>query len=125
MRRTAHIGVQAIQLSPYHAGPPAHRHGHLDPAAGFLACSCPWFTFRLQVSHQTQEPPFEFLPAEPGIQPRRLVAHWNRSTFPVVVGVRGLVLRATMPFSRQIRSNSTSTGRGCWNRPVNCLPLSS
>jgi hypothetical protein len=49
---------------------------------------------------------------------------WNRSTFPVVVGVRGLVLRATMPFSRQIRSNITSTGRGCWNRPVNCLPLS-
>ena len=25
------------------------------------------FTFRIQVSHQTQEPPSEFLPAEPGI----------------------------------------------------------
>lgn len=49
---------------------------------------------------------------------------WNRSTFPVVVGVRGLVLRATMPFSRQIRSNMTSPGRGLVNRPVNCLPLS-
>src|SRR5207248_5589463 len=35
------IGVQAIQLSPYHAGPPARRPGHLDPATGFLACSCP------------------------------------------------------------------------------------
>src|SRR4051794_28162649 len=35
------IGIQAIQLSPYHAGPPARRPGHLDPAAGFLACSCP------------------------------------------------------------------------------------
>jgi hypothetical protein len=29
-----------------------------------------------------------------------------------------------MPFSRQIRSNSTSAGRGLPNRPVNCLPLS-
>jgi hypothetical protein len=26
------------------------------------------FPFRVQVSHQTQEPPFESLPAEPGIQ---------------------------------------------------------
>jgi hypothetical protein len=26
------------------------------------------FTFRIQVSHQTQEPPSEFLPAAPGIQ---------------------------------------------------------
>jgi hypothetical protein len=43
---------------------------------------------------------------------------------PVVVGVRGLVLRAMMPFSRQIRSNITSAGRGLVNRPVNCLPLS-
>jgi hypothetical protein len=49
---------------------------------------------------------------------------WNRSTFPVVVGDRGLVFRATMPFSRQIRSNITSAGRGRVNRPVNCLPLS-
>src|SRR5215471_9986761 len=63
------IGIQAIKLSPYHAGLPAHRPGHLDPAAGLLACSCPRFTFRLRVSHQTQEPPFESLPAEPGIQP--------------------------------------------------------
>jgi hypothetical protein len=29
-----------------------------------------------------------------------------------------------MPFSRQIRSKSTSAGRGWLNRPVNCLPLS-
>jgi hypothetical protein len=49
---------------------------------------------------------------------------WNRSTFAVVVGVRGLVLRATIPFSRQIRSNITSAGRGWVNRPVNCLALS-
>ena len=43
---------------------------------------------------------------------------------PVVVGDRGLVLRAVIPFSRQIRSKSTSPGRGLVNRPVNCLPLS-
>jgi hypothetical protein len=49
---------------------------------------------------------------------------WNRSTFPVVVGDRGLVWRATMPFSWQIRSNITSAGRGRVNRPVNCFPLS-
>ncbi len=40
----------------------------------------------------------------------------DRSTFPVVVWVRGLVLRATMPFSRQIRSNITSAGRSLVNR---------
>jgi hypothetical protein len=50
-------------------------------------------------------------------------ARWNRSTFPVVVGERGWVSRWVMPFSRQIRSNSTSTG-GWLNRPVNTLPLS-
>jgi hypothetical protein len=48
----------------------------------------------------------------------------SRSIFPVVVGERGLVSRWVMPFSRQIRSNSTSAGRGLPNRPVNCLPLS-
>ena len=32
--------------------------------------------------------------------------------------------RCLMPFSRQIRSNSTSAGRGLVYRPVNCLPLS-
>jgi hypothetical protein len=36
----------------------------------------------------------------------------------------GLVSRWVMPFSRQIRSNSTSAGRGLPNRPVNCLPKS-
>ena len=48
----------------------------------------------------------------------------QRSIFPVVVGVRGRVSRVVMPFSRQIRSNSTSLGRGLVNLPVNCLPLS-
>jgi hypothetical protein len=35
-----------------------------------------------------------------------------------------LVSRAVIPFSRQIRSNITSPGRGLVNRPVNCLSLS-
>ena len=49
----------------------------------------------------------------------------SRSIFPVVVGEWILVSRWVMPFSRQIRSNSTSTGTpGLWNRPVNTLPLS-
>src|SRR5438445_7759105 len=41
---------------------------------------------------------------------------WNRSIFPVVVGERGWVRRCSMPFSRQIRSKSTSAG-GCAKRP--------
>ena len=48
---------------------------------------------------------------------------WNRSILPVVVGDRGWVNRCVIPFSRQIRSNNTSTG-GWLNRPVNTLPLS-
>src|SRR5512133_211391 len=35
------IRLQAIQLSPYHAGPSAPRPIRLDTAADFLACSCP------------------------------------------------------------------------------------
>ncbi len=35
------IGVQAIQLSPYHAGPSAHRPWQLSPVADSLACSGP------------------------------------------------------------------------------------
>jgi hypothetical protein len=48
---------------------------------------------------------------------------WKRSIFPVVVGERGLVSRPVIPFSRQIRSNITSTGCGRVWRPVNCLPV--
>jgi hypothetical protein len=40
-----------------------------------------------------------------------------------VVGERGLVNRWVMPFSRQIRSNSTSAGRGLPKRPVNCFAV--
>jgi hypothetical protein len=48
----------------------------------------------------------------------------SRSIFPVVVGDAGRVSRWVMPFSRQIRSNSASAGRGLMNRPVKTVPLS-
>ena len=35
-----------------------------------------------------------------------------------------LALGGVIPFSRQIRSNSTPAGRGLMNRPVNTVPLS-
>ena len=35
------IGIQAIQLSPYHAGPAAPRFIRLSTTAAFLACCCP------------------------------------------------------------------------------------
>ena len=43
---------------------------------------------------------------------------WNRSILPVVVGDRGNVRRCSIPYWRQVASNSTSTG-GAKNRPVN------
>ena len=39
--------LKAIQLSPYHADPPARRSLRLDTIAGFLACYFPLFTFRI------------------------------------------------------------------------------
>jgi hypothetical protein len=42
----------------------------------------------------------------------------------VVVGDRGWVNKCSTPFSRQIRSNNTSTG-GAQYLPVHTLPLSS
>jgi hypothetical protein len=62
------IGLRAIQLSPYSAGPAAphtRTPGHDRCFPGMLLSPSP---FRIQVSHQTQEPPSEFLPAAPGIQ---------------------------------------------------------
>src|SRR3954468_15608436 len=73
------IGLQAIQLSPYHAGLPAHRPQRLDPATGFLACSCP---LHLSVPGQPSDPEI-FLRIPPnsiGDTTGRLVAHNVRST---------------------------------------------
>ena len=47
---------------PQHA-----RFIRLNTTVAFLACYGPPSPFRIEVSHQTQEPPFEFLPAAPGI----------------------------------------------------------
>src|SRR5690349_19890549 len=35
------IGIQAIRLSPYHAGPSTRRLIRLSTASDFLTCSCP------------------------------------------------------------------------------------
>src|SRR3954454_4683383 len=73
------IGLQAIQLSPYHADLPAHRPQRLDPATGFLACSCP---LHLSVPGQPSDPEI-FLRIPPnsiGDTTGRLVAHFVRST---------------------------------------------
>src|SRR5947208_870611 len=43
---------------------------------------------------------------------------------PVLVLGEESLTSVSLPFRRQIRSNSTSAGRGLPNRPVNCLPSS-
>src|SRR6266446_5477179 len=60
------IGIQAIQLSPCHAGPPAPRSIRLDTTAGFLACSCPLY---LSAPGKPVDPEIflQSLPAEQGI----------------------------------------------------------
>src|ERR1700674_4152758 len=66
--RRLEIGVQAVQLSPYHTGPADASVQHLDLTVAFFWQAIVPFTFRIRVSHWTQEPPFEFLPAAPGIR---------------------------------------------------------
>jgi integrase len=61
-------GVQAIQLSPYRADPPARRPIRLGTTAGFLACCFPGSPFRGQVSHQIQRHLLSSLPAARAIQ---------------------------------------------------------
>src|ERR671916_428753 len=62
------IRLQAIQLSPYHAGPPDTPFQTTGPGRRVGWHALVPFTFRIQVSHSTQEPPSKSLPAEPGIQ---------------------------------------------------------
>ena len=61
-------GIQAIQLSPYHADPPARRSLRLDTTAGLLACYFPRPPFRItgQPSDPETSPPS--LPATRAIQ---------------------------------------------------------
>jgi hypothetical protein len=62
------IGLQAIQLSPYHAGPPRCVAPTTGPDHRVSWHALVPFTFRIQVSHPTQEPPSKSFPAEPGIR---------------------------------------------------------
>ena len=62
------IGVQAIKLSPYRTNRAAHRSIRLDTIAAFLACSCPSWAFRNEVSHSIQERPSKSFPAASGIR---------------------------------------------------------
>jgi hypothetical protein len=61
-------GIQAIQLSPYHADPPARRSLRLDTTAGFLACYFPRSPFGSRVSHQILRHLLSSLPATRAIQ---------------------------------------------------------
>jgi hypothetical protein len=61
-------GIQAIQLSPYHADPPARRSRRLDTTAGFLACYFPRSPFGTRVSHQIPRPLLSSLPTTRAIQ---------------------------------------------------------
>src|SRR3954453_18901140 len=50
------IRLQAIQLSPYHAGPPDTPSQTTGPGRRIFWHALVPFTFRIQVSHSTQEP---------------------------------------------------------------------
>src|SRR6266536_2133253 len=62
------IWLRAIQLSPYSAGPTAPRSQRLERPLLSWHALVPQDPFEPEVSHQTQEPPSEFLPAALGIQ---------------------------------------------------------
>src|SRR5258708_2366600 len=67
-------GIQAIQLLPYRAGPPARRPVRLGAAAGFLACCRPLhLTDPGKPSDPQTPPPVRARCA--GDTPVRLVAH--------------------------------------------------
>jgi hypothetical protein len=84
------------------------RGSHDGPPSTSSRCpSLAWhavvpFTFRIQVSQQTQEPPSEFLPAEPGIQPG---ASWRTASYPRPGQ------RAARPRLRLRRSSRRGPGR--------------
>lgn len=62
-------------------------------------------TFRIRVSHQTQEPPFEFLPAIAGDATGRLVAHkvtLDLDLLPPVGERVGLIMLASGTSTRVI-----------------------
>jgi hypothetical protein len=68
------IGIQAIQLSPYHAGPAAPRFIRLNTTAAFLACYC---SLHLSDPGKPSDPEttLQVPPNCVGNTTRRLVAH--------------------------------------------------
>ena len=82
------IGVQAIQLSPYHAGLAGRHLWRLPVTPAFPACCC-HLGLSPSGKPMAQEQSSEFLLAAPGIQhrvPRRTVSHhpaqaWNNASW--------------------------------------------
>src|SRR5215471_6266679 len=82
------IGIQAIQLSPYHAGPAAPRPIRLGTAAAFLACYCP---LHLSDPGKPSDPgtSLRVPPGCAGDTAKRLVAHAGSYQVTIVPGPAG------------------------------------
>ena len=94
-------GLQAIQLSPYRADPPAHRPVRLGTVTGFLACYFPHSPFGSRVSHQIQRHLLQSLPATRAIQQ---CASWRTEIAGLLGG----------PFPSRMQSDSEdSDAPGC------------
>jgi hypothetical protein len=78
-------GLQAIQLSPYRADPPARRPVRLGTVTGFLACYFPRSPFGSRVSHQIQRHLLQSLPATRAIQQ---CASWRTQVAGLLGGPR-------------------------------------
>jgi hypothetical protein len=98
------IGLQAIQPSPYHAGPSQHRPIRLDAACGFLACSCP---LSLSGPGQPSDPrtSLRVPPGYAGNATRRLVAHNARSILPRPSGRPGRLWISPIPRTAHARNS--------------------
>jgi len=103
------IGIQPVKVSPYHAGLPAHRPGHLDPATGFLACSCP--RIGLSAAGKPSDPgtSLRVPPGYAGDTTKCDVAHKKRSILPRPCGRPGVECTSLMPSLAQTRSSHEST----------------
>ena len=96
------IGLQAIQLSPYHRAPRSTAPDAWARPAVFWHALVP-FPFRVQVSHQAQGPPSESLPAMPGMQ---LGASWRTRS------------ARSCPGPEVVRAWSARDGPRGWHTPV-------
>jgi hypothetical protein len=106
------LGIRQFSYSPYRAGPAAPRLVRLSTIAAFLTCYCPRSPFGSQVSHQTQEHPSEFLPAEPGIQRS---ASWRTYTTSRAGNNRRRISRESVVATTR---STTSGGNALVNAPT-------